>query len=520
MVKKVTKIEANQSNSFNKLKLRVAAYCRVSTDSDEQLESLQAQRKHYESYINKNPDWEYAGIYYDEGISGTKKENRAQLVRMIRDCENNKIDLIITKSISRFSRNTTDCLEMVRKLLEIGTFIYFEKENINTQRMENELMLSILSSLAENESISTSKNNKWAIQKRFQNGTYKISYPPYGYENKDGQMVVNEEQAETVRIIFAEALSGKGTQKIADNLNSQGIPSKRGGRWQATTILGILKNEKYTGDVILQKTYTDSSFNKRMNYGEKDKYFIENHHEAIISHDEFEAVQAIIDQRAREKGIEKGNNKYQNRYSFTSKIICSECGSNFKRRVHSSGRKKYVAWCCNKHLREKDECSMKFIRDEDIKNTFVNMLNKLIFGRSLILKPLRNVLSSINKSDILLKIEEIEKQTEEKMQQRELLISFMKKGYLEQTLFKREKNDLQMDIDNYIQQKETLLHLINGESSKAQEIEDLIKFTNKADMIDTFDEKIFNEYVEQIMVFSREEIGFILKCGLTLRERM
>ena len=200
---KITKIEANRPDPFANPKLRVAAYCRVSTDSNEQLESLKAQTTYYEKHIKANPEWEYAGIYYDEGISGIKKENREGLQSLIAACENKQIDLIITKSISRLARNTMDCLEMVRQLIEIGVFIYFEKENINTQSMESELMLSILSSLAESESTSISENNKWAVQKRFQNGTFKISYPPYGYENIDGQMVVNKEQAEIVKYIFS-----------------------------------------------------------------------------------------------------------------------------------------------------------------------------------------------------------------------------------------------------------------------------------------------------------------------------
>lgn len=221
-MKKITKIEGNTANSFIKPKTRVVAYCRVSTGSDEQLVSLQAQKAHYESYIKANPEWEYAGLYYDEGISGTKKENRSDLLRMLSDCETGRIDLIITKSISRFARNTTDCLEMVRKLIDLGVHIYFEKENINTSSMESELMLSILSGLAESESISISENTKWAIQRRFQNGTFKISYPPYGYQNIDGQMIINPKQAEIVKYIFAEVLSGKGTQKVANDLNQKG----------------------------------------------------------------------------------------------------------------------------------------------------------------------------------------------------------------------------------------------------------------------------------------------------------
>jgi site-specific DNA recombinase len=269
MVRKVTKIVGNNALITMQPKLRVAAYCRVSTDSDEQLVSLEAQRTHYEAYIKANPNWEFSGIYYDEGISGTKKEKRTELLRLLADCENKRIDFIVTKSISRFARNTTDCLEIVRRLNEIGVSIYFEKENINTQSMDSELMLTILSSLAENESVSISQNNKWSIKRKFQNGTYKLSSPPYGYDYADGQLHVNAEQAEVVRRIFSEALSGSGTKKIANGLNAEGIPPQRGDLWTSTSIRGILGNEKYTGDAIFQKTYTDKYFNKRYNNGER-----------------------------------------------------------------------------------------------------------------------------------------------------------------------------------------------------------------------------------------------------------
>lgn len=176
-MKRITKIEERRADLPGKRKLRVAAYCRVSTGTEEQLVSLKAQKMHYESYIKGNPDWEFCGLYYDEGITGTKKEKRTELLRLISDCENGKIDFIVTKSISRFARNTMDCLELVRKLVDLGIYIYFEKENLNTGDMESELMLIILSSLAESESISISENNKWSAQRRFQNGTFKVSYP-------------------------------------------------------------------------------------------------------------------------------------------------------------------------------------------------------------------------------------------------------------------------------------------------------------------------------------------------------
>ena len=227
-MKRVTRLGGDGKKKSTAKALRVAAYCRVSTGSDAQLESLDAQKTHYENYINGREDWEFAGLYFDEGISGTKKEKRPALLQMIADCKAGKIDFVITKSISRFARNTTDCLEMVRKLLELDIPIYFEKENLNTSSMESELFLAILSSMAEGESTSISENNKWSIQRRFKNGTFKLSYPPYGYDWDGEQMVINPEQSETVRWIFEQVLSGKGTHAISDELNANSIPTKKG----------------------------------------------------------------------------------------------------------------------------------------------------------------------------------------------------------------------------------------------------------------------------------------------------
>lgn len=237
-MKKVTKIESIPDAGRKKHKLRVAAYCRVSTDSDAQLESLDAQKSHYEKYILSREDWEFAGLYYDEGITGTKKDKRPELMRLMADCAARKIDFVITKSISRFSRNTTDCLELVRTLLNLNIPIFFEKENINTGSMESELFLAILSSMAEGESSSIAENSKWSVVRRFQNGTFKLSTPPYGYEWNGEEMVINQEQAQVVRRIFAETLSGKGSDAIAAGLNADEIPAQKGMHWSSTTIRG------------------------------------------------------------------------------------------------------------------------------------------------------------------------------------------------------------------------------------------------------------------------------------------
>lgn len=381
-------------------------------------------------------------------------------------------------------------------------------------------MLSILSSLAENESISISENNKWAIQRRFKDGTYKLSYPPYGYDYVDGNIVVNEKQAEVVKRIFTDALAGKGAERIAQELNDEGVPTKKGGQWRANTIRGILRNEKYTGDLLMQKTYTDETFTRRRNKGELDQYFIENHHKAIISHADFEAANDAIKQRGKEKGIKKGSSKYLNRYPFSSKIICSECGSTFKRRIHSPKTNEYIAWCCSKHISKMEDCSMIYIREDRIHEAFVLMMNKLIFSQKVVLKPLLKSLKSTDHAVSLDQAQEIESKIEEKAEQLKVLVNLMTKGYLEPALFNTQKNELLVEAQKLKEKKDTLYRSINGEVNRVVELEQLIKYVSKSDAVLGFDDDLFEQFVTRVLAFSPTEIGFQLKCGLTLRERM
>ena len=519
-MKKVTKIAETASSKVKLKKIRVAAYCRVSTDSDAQLESLEAQKTHYENYITSRDDWEFAGLYYDEGITGTKKDKRPELLRLIDDCKAGKVDFVITKSISRFSRNTTDCLELVRKLLALHIPIYFEKENINTGSMESELFLAILSSMAEGESVSISENSKWSIQKRFESGTYKVSYPPYGYDWDGEQMVINPEQAAVVKEIFAALLSGKGTHAIADDLNRRGIPTKRNGRWTATTIRGMLSNEKYVGDCLFQKTYSDSRFVRHNNHGEQTQYMVKDHHEAIISREDFEAAHAFIHQRATEKGVVKGSDKYQNRYTFSGKIICGECGDTFKRRIHSCTGYKYTAWCCSTHIKDKDKCHMLFVKDDDLKQAFVTMMNKLVFGQQMVLRPLLQSLRGLNDQSRLLKIEELETAIEKNREQKQVLTNLMASGYLEPALFNKESNELAAEAEALRQEKDGLMRSVNGDMVKIEELQRLLRFTSKGTMMTEFDDETFLSFVEQMTVLSRKEVVFEWKCGLFLKERL
>lgn len=516
---RITKIEATK-DFIEKKKTRVAAYARVSTRSDEQLLSLETQKEHYDNFISANSEWEYAGLYYDEGVSGTKVEKRDGLLTLLKDCEDGKIDRVITKSISRFSRNTTDCLEMVRRLASLNIYLYFEKENIDTEHMSSELMLSILSSIAESESRSISQNNKWTIKHRFEEGTFIISYPPYGYDNKDGKMVIVSEEAEIVKEIFAMAINGMGSYVIAKELNKRGIRTKKNGKWRSSTVKGLLHNEKYTGDVIFQKTYTDDNFNRHNNYGEKNMYLCKNHHEAIVSHEIFEQAAAVMEQHAKEKSIEAGHEKYQNRYAFSGKIICGYCGSTFKRRQHYKPSGNYVAWTCNLHLENKDACSMLYIHDEAIKNAFVRMMRKLQTADNRMLKPFVAGLQGTNNKDRLHQVMDLEAAIEKNTEQQAVLINLMSDGYLEQEVFHLEKNQLSIEADELAKEKELISKSINGDLTHLKEAKKLLRFASRKSEIKSFDDDMFLEYVDTITVKSREEIVFNLKCGLHLIERL
>lgn len=518
-MKRITKIEETKMLS-NKKKVRVAAYCRVSTSSDEQKISLDAQRTHYENYIKSNSEWEYVGIYYDEGITGIKKDIRIGLLNLIADCEKGLIDLVITKSISRFSRNTTDCLELVRKLVDLNVLIDFEKENLNTGSMESELMLSILSSLAESESVSISENQKWSIKKRFQSGNYIVAYPPYGYANINGEMVIVPEQAEIVKRVFAETLVGKSTHAIAKELNECNIPSKKGGKWSSGSINAIIKNEKMTGDAIFQKSYADSSFKRHTNYGEEDMYLCKNHHEAIVSHEIFNKANEILKQRGKEKGNGENTERYQNRYGFSGKIVCGECGSVFKRRKHYKPSGDYIAWCCKTHLDNKHSCSMKYITDESVKIAFLTMMNKLILAQKVILKPLLRSLQGLDDKEKLLKIQDCENKIEQNLEQRQVLTSLMASNLLEPAVFNTENNLLLSEMEILQEEKSKLTNSVSGDRTKVDALEKLIKFVSSSEMQTDYDDEIFIEHVDKIIVISREEIVFTLKCGLEFRERL
>lgn len=476
---------------------------------------------HYEQRILANSNWEFVEMYFDEGISGTKIDKRNGLKRLLQDCETGKVDFILTKSISRFSRNALDCLEIVRRLIDLNIFIEFEKENINTQTMDGELMLSILSSLAESESRSLSQNTKWSIEKRFQNGTYKIGYPPFGYDWLDGAMVINKEQAVVVKDIFADVLKGTSTGDIAEKLNQQGVTTKRRKTWHGTTIRGIIKNEKYIGDVLFGKTFTDDSFKRKVNRGDKNQYFMEGHHSAIIDKETFEQAQQMLVQNAKSKNIVQEDDKYQNRYSFSGILKCGECGGTFKRRIQTKNKnEKYVAWACTTHLKDKHSCSMKFIKDEQIKLSFITMMNKLVFSHQILLKPLladvRSTTYTVDNTQIVVLDDELEKLK----QQQDNLVQFVANGYIDRPTFVKEQNQLTKQMDDLENKRKMLTVAISKGFDNLESLEELVKFTKQDQMLTSFEDTHFVIFVDEVVILSRTELVFKLKCGLKLKERL
>lgn len=353
-------------------KKRVCAYARGSTDSEKQEESLENQIQYYENLILVNPDYEFIGVFADRGITGTTEE-RPEFQKMLQIARNGKVDLIITKSISRFARNATIVLETVRQLKDIGVEVKFEKENIETLSGDGELMLTVLSSFSQEESKNVSDNIKWRMRKKFQQGEMIINTKRFlGYDKDEyGDLVINPKEAEVVKRIFNEYLSGKGCFTIAKGLREEGVPTVAGGTWRDSTILRILKNEKYKGDALLQKYYTSDHLRKKKvkNNGEVESYYIEDDHVPIVSREAWETVQEEIKKRAKEKGIILGNTKkYKRRYPLTGMLYCSKCGSSLRRRTWNTKHScKKIVWQCSNYVKNgKNACRGTSIDDEVI----------------------------------------------------------------------------------------------------------------------------------------------------------
>lgn len=529
ILKKVTAIKAKNTVANKELlkKPRVCAYCRVSTDNSKQMESLETQVSYYENYIKNKSGWEYAGVFKDEGISGTGTAKREDFNKMLKACELGKIDLIITKSISRFSRNTADCLETVRYLKSLKVAVYFERENINTLGADSELILSVLSSLAQDESKNISENIKWAFQKKFKQGKIQINTKRFlGYDVENGMLIINKEEAKIVKRIYKEYLSGSSLSEIKKGLEKDKIKTVTGlDTWQNSTIKKILSNEKYHGDLIQQKTITVDylTHKRKKNNGEAPKYEIKNHHKGIISKEDFLKVQEIMKKRAAEFGnLPENRNKYTRRYAFSGKIICSNCGAVFKRRTWNSKSKyKQIVWQCSTYINEgKNKCDMKAIDDNTIKAVFVEMFNRLYENKNNFFKAfIDNIDKVLKESAKCENVSKLDKEIDNVNEEIKKLIRQQIKGELQDEVFDIKHKSL----NEKLQELKVSKNVVAFDSSKykeilkrSKEIERIIEM-RKSNLI-KFDDDIFKNLIEKIMVVTPTHIEFHLKNGMKVEE--
>jgi Site-specific recombinases, DNA invertase Pin homologs len=502
------RVGTNQISVEEKPKLRVAAYCRVSTDSEEQASSYEVQVEHYTNFINSNQEWVLAGIYADDGISGTSTKNREEFNHLVEDCMNNKIDRVITKSISRFARNTLDCLKYIRKLKEKNIPVFFEKENIDTLDSKGEIMLTIMASLAQQESQSLSQNVKLGLQYRYQQGEITINHNRFlGYtKDENGQLVIEPREASVVKRIFKEYLEGASLIQIARNLERDNIlTGAQGEKWGGTTVRGILRNEKYMGDALLAKTHTVDFLTKKRvkNDGIVPQYYVENSHEPIIPKTLFLQVQKEMTRRSELKN-NKGSTSYSSKYAMSGITYCGKCGQIY-RRIHWNNRgKKSIVWRCFSHLDKHKDCDARTVNEDILKQAVLDAMNQ-VFGneneiKTVLLASLEKVLNQNSEDEV--------STINKKLQALQTLL-----------LANASKNQDVMEIGEQIirlkeEKQRILLEQASIDNSK-QRIEEMLEYLDNKFQIEKFDDVLVRRMVGEIKVFD-EHITVKFKSGICI----
>ena len=505
-----------------KTKRRVAGYARVSTDSDEQLSSYEAQVSYYTDYINRNPDWQLVEVYTDEGISATNTKKREGFNRMIADALAGRIDLIVTKSVSRFARNTVDSLSAIRNLKEHGTEVFFEKEGIWTFDGKGEVLITIMSSLAQEESRSISENVTWGQRRRFAAGKVNMPFSSFlGYrKGEDGKPEIDPDEAETVRLIYRLFMGGLTSNGISKRLTEMGIPSPRGcSRWWDRTVESILTNERYKGDALLQKNYTVDFLSKKRkkNDGEVPQYYVEDSHPAIIDRAEWDLVQAEMAKR-------KAKGHHHNSLSpFAAKICCGDCGGWYGPKTwHSTDKYRKVVWRCNAKYDRATACATPTVTVKDISAMFLRAVSKLRDMREVLRSDCEAIREELSYTD---DIERARKHVEEECGEVEALVD---KLIQENATVKMDQNVYNSRLDGYNQRYEAL----NVKLDKLREKEAMLQ--HEAKLIEQFEKdlltleklsvdfspELWNAFVEKVTIHHDGRAEFLFKNGALITETL
>lgn len=512
LARKLIVIPASQTEA---VKLRVAAYCRVSSDSEDQQNSFAAQNAYYSELINSREEWSMVDIYADEGITGTSAEKRDDFQRLMQDCRKGLIDKVLVKSISRFARNTKDCLEAARELKSMGISVVFEEQHIDTCVVSGEMLTAVFAACAQAESESISKNVRWGIQKRMQDGTFLPSNQPFGYEIKNKEIVINVPQARFVSEIFQMYLSGRSTGEIGDYLTAMQPthPELQGYVWNFKAVARVLKNVKYTGNSLWQKTYRTETLPRQElpNHGNVDQYYAANSHPAILSKDAFDQVQLLLEQRKKERGNSSGATPYY------GKMECGCCGGNMRGK-HVRGTAYRV---CRRHTENRDACGMLPVLESEIEKAFLRIYFNLKHEGMVILWDMADTLNKIRERQLLWSpdVIEINKRISIITSQSHKLAVLNKQGAVDPDIFIAKANELAEQLRKAKREREKLLEQRNDETlRKTQEVIEILE--NGPDDLDAFDEELFCELIDKVIVESNERIRFRLPNGLELPEKI
>lgn len=533
MVKQIEVIRAQENvRRYNgKVEIsqkRVAAYCRVSTDSEDQKNSYESQVKHYKEYILQHPDWQLVDIYADEGITGTQVGKRQDFQRLITDCLNGDIDYIVTKAIARFARNTLDTLKYVRLLKDKQIGVYFEEENIDTLTMDGELLLTILSSVAQQEVENISAHVKKGLKMKMQRGEL-VGGPRclgYDFDWETRQITVNQEEAKVVRHIFERYLEGMGGRVIARELEEMGVPSPRGNKsWAETTVLGIIKNEKYKGDVLQGKTFTVDPINKRRldNYGEEDQYYIKDNHEPIITEEEFDKAQEIRLKRSGRRGrigtTSGKQQRFSRMYAFSSMLECGFCKSILSRRSWHSGTIYHkVIWHCQVAIKKgKRHCQhSKGISESAIERAFLESFRLLYQNNDKIIDIfLQTVEEEISDNTLEIELQHIEKELAKLKKQERDIFQMKFDGRISDDLYDEKFHAIMKKKEKLLDSKINLEVSLRSDSGVKERLESFRRFLKSKQLITEFDRTVFESLVEKVIIGGVYEDGTVDPAKIT-----
>ncbi len=531
----VTKIDANplliKHNNENAL-LRVAAYCRVSTDSDDQIESYKAQVAHYSEAIAKNPRWRFVDIYADEGITGTLAKKRPNFLRMMRDCDKGKIDLILTKSVARFARNTVDSLRYVRKLKAAGIGVFFEEQNLDSLKVDNEMLIGFYSVMAQAESENISANVRWGIRQRMSTGTFAFRYNILGYrKGTDGQPEIVPEEAEHIQTIYRMYLDGNSLDQIKKYLERNSILTAQGKtEWSLQIIHNILTNERYCGDMLLQKTFTENPISKKVkkNRGEMAKYLITNNHPAIIDKDTFKLVQREVARRgSKRKTADKSiteQGKYSGKFALTELLVCGECGSPYRRMTWTKKGKSRKVWRCLSRVEHGTQYCFHSVSVEETKlqNAICRALNKAVEHRQEVLDLIISNLSyGVTGDDDVLYLSSLEKQIKDLDEEMDRTVQLSHESNGDPKRFREMISELCRQMSALRQELELTKSRLEANEKVNAEIERIKSILSDETMrFNEYDEVTVRRLVEYIRVMSDNRIIVVLKGGMATEENI